>query len=221
MIECTDKFLLKKKRHKKLWRFIAFFIVIIIGFVIYNSVVVANNLNNICGEYMLSKGSESITNAVEMTMHIEGDYNDIITIEKNSTGDITLITSSPLKINKITREIISKTNVFMSDIIDDGVPIPALAFSGISLISGYGKKVLFKTITIATVNCDIRNEFESSGVNQTLHSIFVDVEIVYNTDFQFRSKKNYIKSSVLLCSSVVVGKVPDVYLNGKILSQNT
>ncbi len=216
MIECTDEYIFKKKRHKKLWHFLAVIIVIVIALTAYSNFVVSDTIYNICADYMGSKGIEAINNAVIFSMATEGDYDDIITIEKNVNGDISLISASSIKMNKISREIVSKTNIFMSDIIADGVPIPILAFTGMNMLSGYGRKIYFKTITISKIDCEFDSEFKSVGINQTIHSIYASVTISLTVDYQFKKYVDEVRSEVLLCESVIVGKVPNTYLNGKL-----
>ncbi len=219
MIECTSDYIYKKKRRKKknLWRFIALILIIILLGYLYNRFVVSSNLARVCLEYTSSKGVESVTNAVIFSLD-KDVYSDIITIEKNNDGDVSLITTNSYNINKISREIITKTTSNMSDIIKKGVPIPCFAFTGIGILSGLGKKVYFKSITIAKVDCEFSSSFKSVGVNQTLHSIYADVKIDIDINFQIEHKSQSVSSSVLLCESVIVGKVPDTYLNGKIFN---
>ena len=217
MIECTNEYIYKKKRHKKLWRFIALLIVLTILISIYSNLFVSKIIYNICSSYIEASGLNAINNAVVFSMLDEGEYADIVSVEKNAKGEISLISISPTKTNKITRKIITKTNIFMSDIINRGVPIPLLAFSGLNLLSGYGKKINYNSILISKINCEFANKFKGVGINQTLHSVYADVIVEVSVIFQFNKMSTTVKSSVLLCESVIVGKVPDIYLGNKFL----
>lgn len=219
MIECTTENLLKKKRRgkRKSWRLFSIFLVIIFAIYLFNRFIVCDNLSRVCFDYISSKSSIAVNNAVIFSLN-NNTYSDIITIEKNNSGDVSLISANSYTINKISREIIAKTNSVMSNIIDRGVPIPVLAFTGINVLSGVGRKVYFKSLTILKIDCNFSSNFQSVGVNQTLHSIYADVLIDVNIGFLFYDNKRTIKSSVLLCESVIIGKVPNTYLNGKIFN---
>jgi hypothetical protein len=56
------------------------------------------------------------------------------------------------------------------------------------------------------------------GINQTLHSIYVNVncELKITTPLNVQIEK--ISTPVLLNETVLVGKVPSVYLNGNLFS---
>ena len=88
-----------------------------------------------------------------------------------------------------------------------------MAFSGVDFLSGYGKKINIKTLAVTSVDCDFYSEFNSVGINQTIHSIFVNVKCeieVFN--FPKKTVKEF-ETKVLICQSVLVGKVPEIYLN--------
>ena len=62
------------------------------------------------------------------------------------------------------------------------------------------------------------SQFIEKGINQTLHSIYVDIKGDVKLEIPFSNYKNELKSSVLVCETVLVGKVPELYLNGKLFS---
>ncbi|MBO5714643.1 MAG: sporulation protein YunB, partial [Clostridia bacterium] len=147
-----------------------------------------------------------------------GEYNDIITVEKNDLGDIILLDFNSFQINKINNEIITKTSAIMSDKIENGIEIPLLAFSGLSFISGYGANVNYKSLSVSKIVGEYRSEFESSGINQTLHSVYIDVVCQVEVIFPLNKTMLETRVPVLLCQSVLVGKVPEVYLSGNLFS---
>ena len=64
--------------------------------------------------------------------------------------------------------------------------------------------------------CNFESEFTSVGINQTLHSIYVCVNIESIINIPFNSSSITHNSKVLLSETILVGKVPELYLNGKI-----
>jgi sporulation protein YunB len=145
------------------------------------------------------------------------DYENVIKIEKNNLGDIVLISADNVKINSISRNIINLTKNGIVNSIKDGIPIPWLSFLGIGLISGCGKNVYIKTVNVVSVDCEFVSNFESKGINQTLHSIYVNVSCMISVDVPLNNEKVNATSSVLLCESVLLGKVPDYYLGKNVL----
>ena len=91
-----------------------------------------------------------------------------------------------------------------------------MAFTGIDLLSGIGQRVYFKTINVTSVICQFNSTFNSVGINQTLHSIYIDVICEVNMNIPLSSIKKTCTTQVLISEAVLVGKVPEIYLNGKI-----
>ena len=122
------------------------------------------------------------------------------------------------KINSVTREVVKKTQEILSVKVKEGISVPYLAFSGISFISGYGKTFKLKTLSVSSVLCEFVSDFKSVGINQTLHSIYVEIIAKVNIDCMFSSNLQESSSKILICETILVGKVPETYLNGKLFT---
>ena len=90
------------------------------------------------------------------------------------------------------------------------------AFTGVEAWAGFGPRVNLKIIPISNVECRFVSEFEGAGINQTKHSIYL--EIVADISIIMPSKTRNFASltEVLICESVLVGDVPDTYLQADI-----
>ncbi len=96
--------------------------------------------------------------------------------------------------------------------LEKGIKIPLIAFTGIKIFSGYGVKVNFKMLEVNKVNSEIRNDFISQGINQTLHRNFIDITVKINLILPLKTKEICINKTILLNESILVGKIPQVYL---------
>lgn len=219
MIECTSEYIYYKKGRKiKPKRFFAFFcaILIIVSLILYYKYFVSACIINICSEQTYAYSTEAVNVAVLNELNNDTNYSNLITVEKNSVGDIVLISANSQKINQINRKIADETLKILKAKLNLGTPIPILAFTGIDLLSGIGKRVYFKTINVSSVICQFNSTFNSVGINQTLHSIYIDVICEVNMNIPLSSIKKTCTTQVLISEAVLVGKVPEIYLNGKI-----
>ena len=219
MIECSSEYIYKKHKNRKKIkkRFFIFTILfcIILSMSFYYNRVVMKQVIAVCGDTVYAYSTQSVNKAISYTL-VSVKYNDLIIVEKNDLGDITMITTNSILINNITRETIAKINVIMSDIISKGIPIPILTFTGIPIVSGYGKTINYKSVTISSVEGFFRSEFKSVGINQTLHSIYLDITSSVFIDFPLNRIEKKCSTPILICEAVLVGKVPDTYLNGNL-----
>lgn len=220
MIECTDKNIYYKRRHRKrsLRRCFAFFVVIllVIGMIYYYKNSICEQIFRITANQTSAFCVESVNFAILSLFEDEVKYENLIELQENEQGEITLINANPVKINVLSRKIANTTSSVLKLKINNDVKIPALAFSGISLLAGYGNSVQFKTISVTSVDCDFRSEFKSAGINQTLHSIYIDVNVKVMIEMPLTQNECKEKASVLVCESVVIGKVPNTYFDGNL-----
>ena len=220
MIECTDKkiwYTNKRKKRKKSITLFCFFVILIAIFTYYK-VVVVPQIYQICLDKSKVYCVETINNAVSITFDDSSVYEDLVFVERNNDGDIVLMSANAYKVNTLSRTIEKIAYERLKVKFDSGIDVPILAFSGIDMIAGYGKNISFNALTISSVTCDFNSTFKSVGINQTLHSIYVDIKGDVKLEIPFSNYKNELKSSVLVCETVLVGKVPELYLNGKLFS---
>ncbi len=216
MIECTENFIYYKKRKKKSFkRFFSLFLIfaIIFSIYLYYNKVICKQIFNICADYSYSVSAEAVNTAVLLSLDNSVEYSDLVIVEKNGSGDIVFMSTNSLKVNKINRNIASSTSILIKNKISNGVNVPFFAFTGISFLSGYGSNVKVKVVNNVSVVCNFSSTFTSVGINQTLHSIYVDVISKINLSVPFNNKQIECKTSVLIGETVLIGKVPDIYLN--------
>lgn len=217
MVNCVDENIWykrkRKKRRKKRRFFIIIILVIIIFCICYYKNVVANNIADIFAEYSYSYATECANKAILMSMQEKTNYKDYVEISKNESGDINLISTNSIKVNETSRIIVENTKKLLVDKIDNGVKIPVFAFSGIKAISGYGIPIHFDSLAISSVECDIKSEFVGVGINQTLHRLFFEVSTSIVIEAPAKKRVETIITPVLVSESIIVGKVPEIYLN--------
>lgn len=219
MIECCDYNLIKKGRKKGFKKFLSFFLfaIIVSSVFCYYRFVVTENVLIVCEDYSLAYSTESVNKAVMLGLSDSIEYSDLMQIDRNVDGDIACVTANAYKINLINKKIEKEAMRILSKKLNDGIPVPLLAFTGIGVISGYGRTVDFKTIAVSDVYCTFSGKFESAGINQTIHRIFIDVNTTVNIDVPFNKRTKSFTNSVLVSEAILIGKVPEIYLNGKII----
>lgn len=195
--------------------FIALFFVFIFGKIKVDSIIVSVSKAQV--DYITSN---VVNNVIFQSNTANFDYNGLVDVQRNEQGDIVAITANSFKINYLTRKIAATVQNKLEIDFKKGVDVPIGAFTGIDAFAGLGPKISVKSLKISGVACEFDSEFKSVGINQTLHSIFavlkINVNIVFSTKMQTVEKSE----KLLVTESVMVGKVPDTYLGGNILSGN-
>ena len=63
------------------------------------------------------------------------------------------------------------------------------------------------------INTDLRSEFISQGINQTVHRIYLQIECEVNILTPINTLQESISNQVLLAENVIVGQIPSSYYN--------
>ena len=148
-------------------------------------------------------------------------YGDLVSIEKNADGEITLIAANSMIINKLARDMAQSTETYIEKMGEQDVKIPIGTLSGSPLLAGKGFKVTLRVLPLGSVKCQFVSEFETAGINQTRHKIYLDV--VATISIVLPTSQSIVKTNtpVLVSESIIVGKVPDTYLSaGSIFGQD-
>lgn len=67
--------------------------------------------------------------------------------------------------------------------------------------------------TIGNVETELKSEFKTAGINQTLHQIYLDITCNVSILTPFNSTTEEIKNQILIAESIIVGEIPSSYYN--------
>ena len=145
-------------------------------------------------------------------------YDQLFEIEKDKDGKIAMIKANSPQINKIAREIANLAQANLDSLGTQEIQIAAGTFRGLALLMGFGPDVTIKITPIGTATCDFVSYFQSAGINQTLHKIYIDVYADVSIVTPIDQPTIQVKAEVLVCENMIVGEIPDTYLNMKSIS---
>ncbi len=165
---------------------------------------------------MRASTTVAVNDAVFYTLSDEMRYEDLVTVLRNEEGDIVSFSANPLKINKIARDTASISQSNLKNLSLNGIPIPLGALTGIEALSGVGPNIHFRIIPVSSVSCGFSSVFDSVGINQTKHSIYLNVVADISIVMPSRTKNFAVTTQILVGESVIVGKVPDTFLQSDI-----
>ena len=88
------------------------------------------------------------------------------------------------------------------------------------LLAGIGPKIKITISSIGNVKTDLKSEFSSKGINQTLHRVYLQVDCEVNILTPFNNISKRITNQILIAENVIVGNIPDTYYNLEGLTQD-
>ncbi len=156
------------------------------------------------------------TNAVNIaaTSVLNGGitYDDLFKVVKDNNNDIQMIQANSPRINSIAREIANLAQANLDALGVQELEIALGTFTGLALLTGFGPNITIKIVPIGTANCDFVSFFQSAGINQTVHKIYIDVYAEVNIITPIDEPTVTVKAEILVCENLIVGKIPDTYL---------
>lgn len=174
-------------------------------------------LKDISSQIAVSDASDivtvSVNNAVSQVLS-SGDYTGdyFVDFEKDANGDVAAISSNMAKINTLSAQILDKV-VGTTEKNTITVKIPAGNLTGISLLMGRGPKIPVKIIVLTSSRVEFNNNIITAGINQTKHQINLEVIVDVEILVPWGSETTQVVTEVLIADTVIVGEVPDTYLN--------
>ncbi len=165
-----------------------------------------------CETAASSKGNKIINDEVNKVMK-KYTYNDLITIDKDVNGRISLIEANSVYINEIVSEINSNIQKEFDKIPRITVFINMGTVSGISALKNMEPKFEIELESAGNIKSIVRSEFKSVGINQTHHRIYLKIDARVGILTPFSAFGKDINTEVLISEAIIVGEVPDTYYN--------
>ncbi len=156
----------------------------------------------------------AINNAAHMVIDSEMTYDDFVIIQKDSNDKIQFVQANTIKINRLTRDLANLCQANIEKIEHQSVQIPLGAFTGSVMLSDLGPPVNIALLPIGSVQCDFTSFFEQVGINQTRHSIYVNIKTTISLVLPISSVPVNISTAILVCENIIVGEIPQFYFNG-------
>ncbi len=181
------------------------------------AIPISNFLKDIASQMALSDATDMITATINDKINekmSEGQYtyDYFVNLQKDSEGNVTAISANMTRINtlssEILREVIASTN---SGELNLSIPLGNLL--GSNLLLGRGPHIPVKIIMLTSSYADFRNELSSAGINQIKHQIILEVRVQIDVLMPWEVQSTEVLSEVLIAETIIVGKVPNTYLN--------
>ncbi len=138
-------------------------------------------------------------------------YNTLVHIEKGNDGQITSISSDVANMNRLKMTIEDKILNKILKIGKINVKVPIGSFFGNELLLGRGPEINISAVPLAEVYAKFENQFDSAGVNQTRHRIFINYDVKLKLMLPGKREETVVSSSVCVAETIVVGLVPRLF----------
>lgn len=140
-------------------------------------------------------------------------YEDICKIERDEKGNIRMMNLNVITVNRLMNHITSNIQENIKKDNNDVIRISLGTISGNKLLAGKGPEIKVKIETMGDIQSSIKSEFITTGINQTLHKIFMNIDFNMAIISPYKDTEENIVTEVLLAEAVIVGDIPETYYN--------
>ncbi|NLY66729.1 MAG: sporulation protein YunB [Tissierellia bacterium] len=138
-------------------------------------------------------------------------YTDLVSVSYDKEGRITMMQANTMLMNMIASEVALDVQDQLVEISESNIKLPLNNVFDIHIIKLPSIKV--RIIPQGAIDVDFATEFESAGINQTRHKIY----IVVNTDIKMilplTAEDIKVTTNIPIAETVIVGDVPETFVD--------
>jgi sporulation protein YunB len=138
-------------------------------------------------------------------------YSQLAVITRNEKGEVTSVQANMPQINAIAVSITENIIKDLEQLSYQEIKIPLGTLLDSHFFAGKGPELSFYVLPTESVEANIQNKFESTGINQTLHRIILKLDIGIMGVLPGYTNRSSIKTEICLAETVIIGAVPDYY----------
>lgn len=139
------------------------------------------------------------------------NYDDIVSFEYDSDGDIKSLSTDIFILNTLGNEIGTNTDKLINEMGIYCIRVPLTSLLGIQLLSGIGPQIPFYVTMRGITSTSFENDFSDEGINQTRHQIYMNVKIKTYIVFSGDVTVVEYESKICIAESVIVGVTPGTF----------
>ena len=196
--------------------FVLFIIILIFIASIFSSIQLVNKISPAIKLACESKAKAIGVQITEETVRdvIETlEYESLMNIKYNDQGKIIAISANIIQLNKLSSQIAYKIQEELNNLDKITVEIPIGKMVGLNIFSGYGPDINIKVVPMGNVETDFKTEFVAQGINQTKHTIYMEIESKMTVVAPFASDTVVCSSTVTIGETIIIGDIPSSYYN--------
>ena len=200
------------EQRNRLRRSFAIILVLTVGLTLLFRLRLAPMAEQLMATQVDNQASDAINAAIDEQIAAgEIDYSRMITVEKDAQGNVTALRTNIAEINRLKTSVLQRVDARLQNLSMEelGVPIGSIVLP--ELLSGRGPKIPVRVLAVRTSDAVFRSSFTGAGINQTKHSITIDVHVVITILTWTGTQEISVDSAVVAAETVIVGNVPTTY----------
>ncbi len=159
--------------------------------------------------------TKAINQAVKDKVAKNVQYKDLVSIHKDTSGQVTLIQINTVEINRLESETALEVIKVLREVTMDGITIPIGSATRSKILSNYGPVIRVSLLPAGTADVNTVEAFEEAGINQTRHRVVLEIIANIQVIQPLLSSNITVKTHVPIVETIIIGNVPQAILDFK------
>lgn len=203
-------------RKYKVFNRIKFYLILVVislsllffTFIYYFDSIIAPTVLTVADGEMRAKITDIINKNISEIYGENFNYDEMIKVEKDSDGKIIMLKADTTKLNSLAMEVAMESQEEIKDVGDVGVKIPIGYITKNSIMAYWGAKIRIRMVPIGRVETSYSSTFESAGINQSRHKIYINLKTKVKVIVPFQSTETEVVHQIPISETIIVGEVP-------------
>jgi sporulation protein YunB len=140
------------------------------------------------------------------------DFQELVKLERDDQNRITALTTDTIAVNRVKMELQQTVYEGIGQLQSKALSIPLGNLAPTDLLTGRGPNIPMRMSGLGYIQARIASAFTQAGINQTRHSLIVEITADFHLLTPLGKKPVQVKNSYHLSDAILVGSVPESYV---------
>lgn len=160
-----------------------------------------------------SMAVETLNHAVQLVSEQEVEYSELMDVSMDGSGRVSMLRANTMRMNQVAAQTALKAEDALNSVENQFVSIPLGAALGVKFLSGFGPRIQVQILPVGAVHTSFDTRFETAGINQTRHRIFLTLRATVSLIIPTGSQLVEVESTMPIAENIIVGEVPDSFVD--------
>lgn len=188
-------------------------IVLAIYSIVYTEKIIKPNVAAIAEVRVKAMMIDVVNDAVQDQFESNAALSELLTIQTDQEGNISYVEANTVAMNSLITNLTNMVQQKYRQMDTSDLRVSVGSIIGSQVLSQFGPYINLKVLPIGTSKFNYKTEFEGMGINQTKYKVFLVVDSQARVLAPFSINNINVGNTILIAEAVIVGRVPDAYIN--------
>lgn len=154
----------------------------------------------------------AVNRALSEEIALEIKYEDLMAWKTDGQGNVVAVQPNTGEINRLAAVTTIRVQESLRLVQREKVRIPLGQVLGSQLLAAIGPWIAISILPVGTVNTTVMDYFETAGINQLRHRIYLDIEAYVRIVVPLVSSSVVVNTRMPIAEAIILGDVPRVYV---------